>query len=260
MYKFTNEWKHTGTDASGHNKMMTSSARVLAAALVRKTDNPTFSGTVDPANYSYRGIQYHAIGSGDPAWDDTDVTNGIDIASSGLVIEVQREIPYYCKFVEDYISVAESGSSTVLIDQRLSQFTPEDLNGRTVYVGSGTNAGSGSFVDYSLEPSILSNNLPLDKIYVSPAFASGFDSTSVYRISDVPVSGTRITNKIHLKTHFTRSASGTVTIREHGLFGANATSSLNSGILFNHVVLGSTNSFIHTSGTTETLEFFMKLG
>ena len=259
LFKFDNIWMCG--DKTGKNKILYSSSKLLAAALARKVNNPY--STVNDAvkeKYNYKGIQYHAIGQGDPAWTADQYTSGASLSASGLNNEFMREIPFYCKFVEVFSSVAFGGNYTQLIDSKLKQYKPSDLNGRVLIVTGGTNVGESGTITYDPEQSILTTDVPTDKVYFSSAFTSGVDSTTEYSINNIPVSGTKITERVLLKTRFTPSQSGFYTIREHGLFGANATSTANSGIIFNVAMLSGTNSVVVNSGATTEFQFLMKLG
>jgi hypothetical protein len=258
--KFDNEWKIFGTDIHGKNKLLLDSSKLLTAALARNVNNPTGSGILNLDHYKFKGIQFHAIGSGDPNWHSGFYASGVDLSSSGLTYERQREVPGFCRFVTDFVSTAESGSTNQIIDGKLTQFTPSDINGLILYVGSGTNNGNSGTLTYTPDPDVLTNDVPVNVVYVTPALPSGTDYTSVYEIRNAPVHDQSIANKVRIKTTFTHSGTESYTIREHGLFGANATETLNSGLIFNHVILsGTTEEVIFGPGSGTTLEFVMKL-
>ncbi len=209
-------------------------------------------------NNKWTGLKYHAIGAGNASWSAATYASGISVVSSGLTTEVARAIPYYCAFVENYISTAEGGSNNFLSDNNLKRYSPASLLGKTLYIGSGTNAGQAGIITYDPELDIIDNYTDY-RVYISPSMSSGIDSTSVYEIRNVPVQGEKITDKVILKTTFLNNSGSNYVIREHGLFGGNASENLNSGLIFNHAILSGTNAQSFNDGTTLELEFLMKL-
>lgn len=222
----------------GKNKVMISSSKLLACALARFCNNPGISGTERlKQNHFFKGINYLAVGSGDAGWTDDDFVSGTDVTDTLLDNEVMRNTFNACYFIEDFSSIPYSGTENQVLDNRLLRYRPSDLYQKVLAITSGINSGSSSLIYYDPETSILSNNEPVNKLYLETALGSGYYNVP-YTIYDIKASGTKITDRVYLESIMTADAN--FTFREFGLFGANATSGLNTGILFNKVLLSGT--------------------
>lgn len=237
---FKNTWNATigEIELSGENKVMISSSKLLACALARKVNNPAISGTVrQKSNHFFKGINYLGVGSGDAGWTNDDFVSGTDVTDTLLDNEVMRNVFNKCYFIENVSSIPYSGTSNQLLDYELLKYKPSELYQKVLAITSGINSGTSSLIYYDPETQILTNDEPVNKIYLEQSLGSGYYNVP-YEIYDVKSSGIRVTDRLYLES--TMTASAAFTFREFGLFGANATSGLNTGILFNKVLLSGT--------------------
>lgn len=163
------------------------------------------------------GVQYHAVGTGNP---------GAPVAGdTQLNAEIFRKAPDSVSFVEEMTGSGSAGdTTTTLTDAALATLYPDDyFNGMRLIITGGTNSGEDrKVVDYDGTLGIFT----VDGAYPFPV---ANDATTVYEIN-VPTAS--LTNKIEVTTTFL-AGEATGTLKEHGLFGANATGTLNSGTLIN---------------------------
>lgn len=199
---FRSNWKR--------NKIVDSAGKLLAGLLANEG---TFTG----------GILFHAIGEGNPAWG----ANPPEPAATDTTLfdEDFRRAPTTIQYVKEVLGEADSGTYTVITTSDLSSYADDYFNGFLITITAGTNEGETRLVkDFR-------NLGATQEIEVDEPFTNPIDATSEFEIDEPSAS---IEDKIEVKTVFS-FGDGTdgFYIREQGLFGGNATSTPDSGLMIN---------------------------
>lgn len=187
------------------------------------------------AGGSLNGIEQHAIGIGETAWDtSTPPATGLETT---LFDEKHRQAPDGITFIKFGKGTAESGTIDTIVDSlrlldgvSVGRFEPDDFfNGLTVDITAGTNNGESRTVsDYDQATGTIT---------VSSSFTAPIDNTSVYEFQ--PVVSVSETNTIEVKTTLPFGIPADpfngIDIREQGLFGGDATTTLDSGFMIDNI-------------------------
>lgn len=195
-----------------NNKIVDSAGKLLAGLLANYTG---FTG----------GILFHAIGTGSVGWGPTPPEPGD--GDTTLVAEDFRKAPATILFVQEVAGQADSGTNLVITTNDLGAYANDYFNGFLITITGGTNDGETRLVKDFRQLGAT------QEIEVDEAFTSPVDATTEFEI-DEPVAPPTITDKIEIKTVFS-FGDGTdgMDIREQGLFGGDATSAVDSGVMIN---------------------------
>lgn len=167
------------------------------------------------------GVLQHAMGrGGGAAWDIS--LPSPSFGEVQLTDEFFRKTPDAIVYLKDVTGTADSGTVTTLVDAARTE--PDcTFDGFVLKVTAGTNSG--------LQRTVVTYTV--GNFVFSTAFPDPIDATSVYIIEDVPT-GT-ITNKIQIQTLLDFADANGEDIREQGLFGGDATGSVNSGFMIDKI-------------------------
>jgi hypothetical protein len=173
------------------------------------------------------GILYHALGQGaGGAWDpfvpNTPAALPGDLA---LVGETFRKVVGSTQFVTEFAGTSDAGgTTTTMVDAALTQ-SDDFFNGDRLIMTGGANAGEDrqiiDFID-------ASNTVVIDPGFPFPFPIGAGQTYEINHASPAP------TSKIEISTTF-NAGEGTGDLREHGLFGVDATGAANSGVLINEI-------------------------
>jgi len=204
------------TTAKRHNLITRGWAELVARLLKGDGSNP---------------IQYHGIGEGDVAWD----TSPEDPFKTDdyLVNELGRLAPDSVKFIKTAygIGTANSTSTRLYVTDR---FEPDDFfNTQTLKITGGTGSGQSRTISDYVTPTRTTEGY----LEVSVAFSPTPDETSTYEV--VAVDSVSATPAIQVQTTFDYGSGSepwqNKYIREQGLFGGDATATVDTGIMVNEV-------------------------
>lgn len=199
-----------------HNLIVEPFTKVIAGLLAGRVD--------------WYGVQFHAIGEGDAAWDLSGPP-AASITDTELVTEMHRKVPDSILPVKYGAGHAQLGTASAIFDPLreesgvvVGRFEPDDFfNGMMVTIIAGTNVGESRVVaDYTQVTGEITTVTP---------FPVAIDDTSYYEFA--PVASVALTNTLEVRTTWDYGIPtdpwNNIYIREQGLFGGDATILAGSG-------------------------------